>query len=675
MNGKPLAISEAPMKQLKRTSYPSTLALLLFATACGGGGGGGGGGAENDANIELTATTDGAVTPMGASVEILVGNNDVGSAEEVVITSEPGHGTLSGESPVAITYTPEPGFVGLDTFEYRIQSGDAASESALVQVLVIEEVVYLDGEGLASTLRYVLTDGENKLSSSEAFQGLPADSQGVPFADEGDFEPAPLFQQDASSISEYVASPNGRWIAARGVQGALVVGPSGNSLTLIDRLTHVKTPVISVPGFVAITDIRFSESGGHLLFCTQLFGGELKTLGHVPLEGDLSPSEIAVPEWGVGQVISYELSPDADVCAVRIKNAEDDGDKLYAMDLNVGLDSFQSMSPGEPLGGTDRTCPEYAWKPGAGPQTLIYRTDIGAGEEEYQLRGRELALSGSTWRIDTDNGGNPNPAVADFAISPDGTSVAYRKDGGIPGKHALYKNTTSKFALGNAGRVLTPNPGATTIGGYVWDASSEMVFAQTEEPGLVPGFPALHVQAVVIGPGSNVIVSDAKGIKEGLVALGDADGSGVIFQRGFLDVFDLGDLGPKINVPTETVEVWNRETQDSFVFTVALEAIADVRLSNDGERIGILGEGGTAKQVQVTDALLHPFSAEPSELAGPGMEIKSNGFVFTPDSSRWVYLDNVTKDLILSGVEMGEQVLAQGRPTCRQITALPGLSD
>lgn len=78
---------------------------------------------------QINAVNDSATTPNTAHVDIDVLANDSlngGSAASLtpVVTAPPAHGTAIVQPDKRVRYTPAPGFVGTDTFQYRI--GDAA---------------------------------------------------------------------------------------------------------------------------------------------------------------------------------------------------------------------------------------------------------------------------------------------------------------------------------------------------------------------------------------------------------------------------------------------------------------------------------------------------------------------------------------------------------------------
>ena len=82
---------------------------------------------------------DSAVTPPETPIEIEVLNNDTdpdGTPPKIVDTTEPEHGTVEINEDGTVTYTPEEGFEGIDTFEYVVEDEDGNRETALVTVVV-----------------------------------------------------------------------------------------------------------------------------------------------------------------------------------------------------------------------------------------------------------------------------------------------------------------------------------------------------------------------------------------------------------------------------------------------------------------------------------------------------------------------------------------------------------
>ncbi|MBA4607557.1 tandem-95 repeat protein [Aeromicrobium sp. Marseille-Q0843] len=101
----------------------------------------------------VTATADTATTPVETPQTINVrGNDDSASGQSLAaptVTTAPAHGTAVVESDGRITYTPEDGFSGEDTFEYRVcdtSTPTAACDTATVTVTVTN--VFSDGSAV-----------------------------------------------------------------------------------------------------------------------------------------------------------------------------------------------------------------------------------------------------------------------------------------------------------------------------------------------------------------------------------------------------------------------------------------------------------------------------------------------------------------------------------------------
>jgi hypothetical protein len=105
-----------------------------------------------DTGLPPSADNDSATTRMNQSVDIdVLANDDTnGAPENIDSNSDPAHGTatikhvtadaaaatLAATSPASILYTPDPGFVGVDTFRYTMSTPNGTS-SALVSVTVV----------------------------------------------------------------------------------------------------------------------------------------------------------------------------------------------------------------------------------------------------------------------------------------------------------------------------------------------------------------------------------------------------------------------------------------------------------------------------------------------------------------------------------------------------------
>jgi len=93
-----------------------------------------------EANRPPIATDDIVNTVTGVPVNVRPTNNDVDPDGDTLtvtqIVSQPEHGTVKIELDSSVTYTPEPGFVGTDVFEVRIEDGNGGFDTSYVTVVV-----------------------------------------------------------------------------------------------------------------------------------------------------------------------------------------------------------------------------------------------------------------------------------------------------------------------------------------------------------------------------------------------------------------------------------------------------------------------------------------------------------------------------------------------------------
>ncbi|MEV7974224.1 Ig-like domain-containing protein [Cellulomonas sp. NPDC089187] len=91
---------------------------------------------------ELRLISDNDWTTTGTPVEVDVLANDIYSEDVVVsIENAPGNGTATVNPDGTITYTPEPGWTGTDTFTYRVKDEWGQSKWATVNVIVVEPII------------------------------------------------------------------------------------------------------------------------------------------------------------------------------------------------------------------------------------------------------------------------------------------------------------------------------------------------------------------------------------------------------------------------------------------------------------------------------------------------------------------------------------------------------
>ena len=96
---------------------------------------------------EVGANDDSATTRLNTPVVINVLTNDVGFTNPVTVTKTDGtngtvtvNGSPGAQAAVNVTYTPDTGFSGVDTFTYTVSDGNAPDDTATVTVTVTNAV-------------------------------------------------------------------------------------------------------------------------------------------------------------------------------------------------------------------------------------------------------------------------------------------------------------------------------------------------------------------------------------------------------------------------------------------------------------------------------------------------------------------------------------------------------
>jgi hypothetical protein len=98
-------------------------------------------------NRAPTADSQNVTTPLDTARDIVLTGSDLDEDPLTYhLTSEPLHGTLSGSAP-ALTYTPETGYAGPDSFTFRVNDGTADSNTATVRITVEGWLLEVHKEG------------------------------------------------------------------------------------------------------------------------------------------------------------------------------------------------------------------------------------------------------------------------------------------------------------------------------------------------------------------------------------------------------------------------------------------------------------------------------------------------------------------------------------------------
>jgi mono/diheme cytochrome c family protein len=92
-------------------------------------------------NTAPVANDQAVTTPEGTPVAVTLNATDAdGNTLNYTVVSNPAHGNLSGTAP-ALTYTPDTGFNGSDSFTFKANDGTVDSNTATVSITVTSETV------------------------------------------------------------------------------------------------------------------------------------------------------------------------------------------------------------------------------------------------------------------------------------------------------------------------------------------------------------------------------------------------------------------------------------------------------------------------------------------------------------------------------------------------------
>ncbi|MBN9605680.1 MAG: tandem-95 repeat protein [Actinomycetales bacterium] len=94
-----------------------------------------------DVVVSPSSPDDTGSTTVGVPVEIDVLANDSGTGLGVTAVTVPAHGTAAVAPSGRVLYTPEPGFSGIDGFDYTAQDGASSTSGAHVTVFVAPDAV------------------------------------------------------------------------------------------------------------------------------------------------------------------------------------------------------------------------------------------------------------------------------------------------------------------------------------------------------------------------------------------------------------------------------------------------------------------------------------------------------------------------------------------------------
>jgi large repetitive protein len=226
-------------------------------------------------NPAPVATDDATATPLDTPVVMGVLGNDAdpdGDMLHVSYASDPAHGTVAVNPDGTITYTPDTGYTGPDTFTYTVSDGEGGTSIATVSVLV--------GAPLA---------GQPEVSGSIA----PATG----------IDGAPI---TPVNVGSQITDPNGDPLvfSAAGLPPGLAIDP------VTGIITGTLTPNASVDGPFMVTITAVDPNGNQIT--TMLV---ITALNPAPAAGnDLASTRVDQPV--VIGVLANDSDPDGDTITV-----------------------------------------------------------------------------------------------------------------------------------------------------------------------------------------------------------------------------------------------------------------------------------------------------------------------------------------------------------------------
>ena len=343
--------------------------------------------------LNISANPDYAITATGASVTFNVLTNDDGSTLVLIGATDPAHGTLSTNANGNVTYTPDGGFEGYDSFNYTIRDANGCLETgASVQVVVSDQVDRIN-------LFYVES------------------------------------QKDKVGPVRGMRNPRGTAVSPDG-NHVYVAGQADNSIVIFEReaadgtLTYVDRARHNVDGVQSMrypTGVVVSPDGKHVYVASYGSGAVVSftrnsgtgglTYLERKLDGKLDAGKKIV---GISRAIELTISRDGK--SLYVTGYTDNSVVLFRRDVNTGLLQFVERHK-DGSGGVDGL--RYPLGLDVSPDGKnVYVA--GSADDAVAVFARDNTTGKLTWRqkVEDGNGGVDGIAdAADVAVSSDGEHV------------------------------------------------------------------------------------------------------------------------------------------------------------------------------------------------------------------------------------------------------------
>jgi len=520
------------------------------------------------ANDVPVANPQSVTTEQDAPVAITLTASDVdGDALTFAVQEGPSHGTLSGDAP-NLTYTPESGYVGPDSFTFTVDDGTATSAPATVSIAVTPvnhpPVAYGDTVTTAEDIPLAITlSGFDQDGDTLAYSVVTAPIHGTLSGTAPDLTYTPAANYNGPDSFAFVVSdgqvssdPATVSISVTPVNDAPLANPQ--SVT-----TQQETPV-------AITLTGSDVEGGALIF--QIVDGP----AHGTL-GGAAPNLTYTPAAGYAGDDSFSFKAN-------------DGE----LDSNVATVSITVEASGPTL---------YL-----GSSTSGTAGGISFADEDILIK--DVATGAWTLYVDGSDVGLANTDVDAFELQADGS---------------LLMSFDTAFTLSGFGavddsdilRFVPTSTGATTAGAWQWYFDGSDVGLSTNDED-VDAFAFAPDGRLLISTLGNVSVTGASGADEDLLAFSPTQ-LGSTTSGTWALYFDGSDVGLS-NTSNEDV---NGAWVDAAgkIYLTALGTFSVTGASGDGSDIfvctpGSLGSTTTCTWAIYWDGSANGFSGEVTDSFG-----------------------------------------------------------
>ncbi len=344
-------------------------------------------------SINVAANPDYSLTGTGASVTFNVLTNDIGDAIELIGASDPANGSLTTSASGQITYTPDVGFEGFDSFTYTIRDAAGCIETgASVQVVVTDQVDLVN-------LHFVerikdRSGGVRGLNGARATAVSP-DGKHVYIA--GQFDSSiPWFTRntaDGTLSYEGRARHNNNGVLSMKYPTGLVVSPDG------------KFVYVAAYGSGALVSFTRNSATGELSYLERKRNGKFDAGKKI-----------------VGMSRPIDITISSDGKSLYLTGYSDNSVVVFRRDINTGLVQFverhKDGSGGVdglryPLGLAVSSDGKNVYVAGSGDNAIaIFDRDVTTGELTYNNRVKD-GYAGVDGLAD----------AADVCVSPDGNNV------------------------------------------------------------------------------------------------------------------------------------------------------------------------------------------------------------------------------------------------------------